>query len=30
MTLVAVIADHAKNLKMAFASYFLLPNVGCS
>ena len=26
VTLVAVIADHDRNLKMAFASYFLLPN----
>ncbi|MBR9987569.1 MAG: iron-containing alcohol dehydrogenase [Desulfosarcina sp.] len=27
VTLVAVIADHARNLKMLFASYFLLPDV---
>ncbi len=27
MTLVAVIADHSKNKKMAFTSYFLLPDV---
>lgn len=27
VTLVAVIADHAKQLKMLFTSYFLLPNV---
>ena len=27
MTLVAVIADHAKNLKMIFTSYFLLPDI---
>jgi len=27
VTLVAVIADHAKNLKMVFTSYFLLPDV---
>lgn len=27
MTLVAVIADHVKNVKLAFVSYFLLPDV---
>ena len=27
VTLVAVIADHEKNMKMAFTSYFLLPDV---
>lgn len=27
MTLVAVIADHARNVKLAFVSYFLLPDI---
>lgn len=27
VTMVAVIADHARNLKMLFASYFLLPDI---